>query len=81
MVRLLHIDPMVSGSNPPSAAAFAYSEESCKLSAIPGIGIMRLGHIEREGHQRCSISNQLLSVQMSSYGILLNKKSMRAIYE
>ena len=48
MVRLLHIDPMVSGSNPPSAAAFAYSEESCKLSVIPGIGIMRLGHVERE---------------------------------
>ena len=40
MLRFLPIDPMVSGSNPPS---FQLS-----LRAIAGVGITRYGHIERK---------------------------------
>ena len=45
VVRFLRFDPMVSGSNP-QEAKLSQSEESRKLSAIPGLGITRRGHIE-----------------------------------
>ena len=41
MVMFLCIDPMVSGSSPTSAKL------SRQLSVIPGAGITRCGHIER----------------------------------
>ena len=39
---------MVSGSSPTSAKLSLKSEESHQLSAIPGVGITRCGHIERK---------------------------------
>ena len=48
MVIFLRIDPMVSGSNPPSAKLVLKSAECCQLYVIPGVGIMRCGHIERK---------------------------------
>ena len=39
---------MVSGTNLPKAKTFTQSEESSQLSEIPGVGIMRCGHIERK---------------------------------
>ena len=47
MVRFLHGDPMVSGSNPSSAKP-SLNEESRQLSVIPGAGVTRCGHIERK---------------------------------
>ena len=37
MERFLRIDPMVIGSNPPSAKLSLKSKESCQLSVIPGV--------------------------------------------
>lgn len=45
MKRFLPIDFMVSGSNP--VLVSSNSEESRQLSVIPGVGIMRFGHMER----------------------------------
>ena len=46
MVGFLRIDPMVSGSSPTSAKLWL--RVSHKLSVIPGVGIMRCGHIKRK---------------------------------
>ena len=43
MIRFLCIDPMVSGSSLTSAKL-----SLSQLSVIPGVGIMRCGHIERK---------------------------------
>ena len=48
VVRLLRTDPMISGSNPPSAKIFAKSEQIRQLFVIPGVGIARCGHIARK---------------------------------
>ena len=44
VVRFLRIDPMVNGSNPPSAKLSL----RVILSVIPGVGIMRCGHVKRK---------------------------------
>ena len=49
MARLLgalFTDPRVRGSSPWHDQTFTQSEEGRQLSIIPGVGIMRCGHIE-----------------------------------
>ena len=48
MVIFLRIDPMVSGSNPPSAKLSLRGRKNRQLSVIAGVGITRCGHIERK---------------------------------
>ena len=47
MVRLLRIDPMVSGSSPTSAK-LSLRVRRVASSVIPSVGIMRYGHIEKK---------------------------------
>ena len=48
VVRFFRIDPMVNGSNPPSAKFFLRVKHH-QLSVIPGVGMTRCGHSERKG--------------------------------
>ena len=48
MVIFLRIDPMVRGSNPPSAKLSLRVRKNRQLSVIAGVGITRCGHIERK---------------------------------
>ena len=52
MAELLEValttDPRVCGSSLWHDQTFTKSEESHQLSAIPGVGITRCGHIERK---------------------------------
>ena len=41
-------DPRVCGSSPWPDRTFTQSGESRQLSAIPGVGITRYGHIKRK---------------------------------
>ena len=48
LLEALTTDPLVHGSSPWHDQTFTQSEKSRQLSVIPGVGITRCCHIERE---------------------------------
>ena len=66
MVRFLHIDPTINGSNPPSAKLFF---------RVRRVALAVCNSICRNQEVCCSIRKKLLNVKISTYESMIENES------